>query len=865
MYRNIYYQIDKEDWQGQIVLFTWDENGKPITQVFPHKSYLYYEHPNGNHTSIFGTPLMKKTFKNVAARKTWIKQNSNIRIFECLPPQREFLLDYYQGQQEDIEFRKHSLRKQFFDIEIKVESEFPNPQEAKYPINVMTFYDSYLEKYFCWVVNETIDFKDEEDIEYRQFPNEKEMLKDYLNWHIKNTPDILTGWNSENFDIPYLVNRIKKFFGGQHKLLSPVKQVRKISRTQKGKSSNSNTYMIEGISCLDYMNLYKYKFCLDNRHSYKLEDIGQEELGYGKLSYDGSIKEFYTRDFKKFVDYNVHDVRLCVELDEKLNYIEMSRIICNFGLCEYECILKSQPYIYGALVLEARERKQKIISEQGEVLEKNNTYEGAHVFKPRMGIYRRGVASVDLNSLYPNVMITLNISPETKVGKIEKMDDGNWNLCTKKGSKTLTQEKLDEILKTKCTKSDNNVLYIKPDKKVGIIPSFLMRLYSKRIKLKNESIKDNKTIEKIKSKDDIDNSTKEKLIKKLKNSESEKDKLQLAFKLFLNSIYGQIGSKYFPMYDIDNAEAVTLSGRYIIKESGNFIDRYFQENYGVEGRSLIYGDTDSNYFDCSPIVNEVLGKDLFFTKENIQKISKKVDKFVDKVNEYCDEICENYFHSPLKRIEFKRETFCTEGAFVAKKRYVLHVRDDEGVPVDKFKYTGVDIKKTELPSEIRDVLKEIVEGMLVENWSHSRYKDKLRETWNKFIEYSPKEIGFWKGYNTEKESDGFLQSEKGSGAHVKAAHYHNDIIEKLGLRERYEKIQVGDRLRFIYVKKANPYRIECIGWKEDFPKEFKEIFEVDYERMFDKVVLSPLKRFQEINNWSDFNPNDEDEFDITEL
>lgn len=871
MYRNCCYRINKEDgsWKGEIVLFTWDKDGNPIQEIIPHQSHLYIEDAGGKSKSMFGTKLKKMFFKSVIDRKKWIENNSQVRIFESLSPVREFLLSRFAGQQENPDFQKYPLRTFFFDIEIQVEEEFPKPQEAKYPINVMTFYDSLSQKYFVWLYTKETKIKEhfanKPEINLFIFNSEYEMYKDFLNWFQNNKPDVMTGWNIESFDIPYIINRLKKFFSDEDiNKISPVNQVRLHMRQQRGENNAISSYKIEGISILDYYLLYKYKFSSGSKQSFKLEDIGQQELGYGKIQYEGTIKDFYKNNFIKFVEYNIKDVSLCVDLDKKLRFLDLTRNICNIGLCEYEAIFKSSPYIVGALILEAKTNDTILISDSGNtnVIEESE-FEGAYVFDPKIGIYRNGVVSLDVSSLYPSIMMCLNISPETKLGKIIDKVEDTITIRLENGSiKNINNTTFDEF-KKKVTLSSNGILYINPSIKKGIIPRFLEKLYTKRKKARAHVKNLIKEIEALSENDSVENKQK---IKALETESKIYDNMQLAFKTFLNSIYGQMGNKYFSLFDIDNAEAVTKSGQHVIKSSADFVNEYFKKNFQTDTDVVIYGDTDSLYFNCHEIVKRnIEDQKIKWTKGNVRKVCKALDEFTANVNDFCFEMTQKDFLSPLRTIEFKREKFCSEAAFVAKKRYVLHVRDEEGEYKDSFKYVGVDVKKNELPQKIKNFLKDIINGSLMEEWSSADYKKIITKIWNDFLSLSPDDIGFIKNYVTEKSSTGFLDTSKGAGIHARSAIYYNQIIEKLNLKSKYEEIQVGDRLRYVYVCPGNCYGIDAIAWKDSYPKEFENIFQLDYSKMFEKVILSPLKKFEEINSWSKVNPSEEELADVNSL
>ena len=484
MYRNVHYRIN-DSFQGEIVLFTWDENGNRVTKVFPHNSYLYHEDFRGSVKSMFGTMLRRKDFSNVAQRRKWLNQNQECRIFENLPPAREFLLQQFESIVDSPSFAAFPLRTFFLDIEVKVENSFPEPEEAKQPINVITVHDSLTDKYHTWTLGRADLTCNEVPTELECFDDETKMLRSFLSWWKDNCPDVLSGWNVERFDLPYLVNRCERILDdGEVNVMSPVGEVKKSYREQRGDSMPIASYKITAVSVLDYYILYKAKFELGSKESYKLGDICAEELGVTKIKnpYE-TIREFEEKDFDLFVKYNVRDVELCVKLDKKKKFIDLARRICNMGLVEYDNIFKSQPYIYGALTLQARKAGVKLLSDSRDERGVNEGFEGAFVFEPQIGFYHKGVTTLDLNSLYPNTIICLNISPETKIGKIVNELEEYVEIKKADGKVKRLSKSDFAALRTKSIISNNKVLYVLPETKKGIIPSFLERLYSDR---KNE-------------------------------------------------------------------------------------------------------------------------------------------------------------------------------------------------------------------------------------------------------------------------------------------------------------------------------------------------------------------------------------------
>ena len=489
-------------------------------------------------------------------------------------------------------------------------------------------------------------------------------------------------------------------------------------------------------------------------------------------------------------------------------------------------------------------------------------------------MYTRGVASIDLNSLYPNITIALNLSPETKFGKIiGKTEDNHCRIKLRNGDeKFLDQKQIQFLLEKKCTLASNNVMYLKPELKKGSVPTFLERIYEKRKTVRKEMNKLDKKISELKEEKEIATPEKIKTIKnqiyKLEHESQRLNIEQVSYKNVLNSIYGMIGSRYSAIFDVDNAEAITLTGQFIIKEASDFIDATFKKRYNIDVsdyRYDVYNDTDSAYFDCSLIVNSIIGN-AEFNKTNIRKICVEVDRFVkEEVNKFCfDEIVKKKLYSTLDRIEFKREAFASSAVFLTKKRYVLHVKNNEGTDVDKFKYVGVEVKKKEIPPMVSGMLKVVIENLMDRKWTTEIAKKNICEMWEKFRLFTPEEVAYYKNLTKAKRDAGFLTAEHGSQVHARAAIYHNQLIDKLGLKGKYAEIMQGDRMRYVWLA-TNSFDIDCIAFKEEYPEEFRDLFVVDYETSFQKMFLKPISPFLELSHVGKFDPRNNDVQDIMSL
>ncbi len=508
---------------GQQVVWeaTWDSQGNRIeieTQVEP---YLYYEDVNckdSQYLSMYKKPLRFIKFKNSFERNEWIKASKNIPLFEKFTPEKQYLLDKYYGFERTPEFVKNKLKTYFFDIEVEVNNGFPDPEFADQPINVISIFDSLSKDMFIWTYKKDVydcltdeqiekiqseinkDYEPDSKLNIFRFDKEYDLLKNFLDWWELNYPDVLTGWNIDKFDTPYLINRIMKILGDiEVKRLSPIswhKNAVRVLREQKLKQFVVS-YKIMGLSLCDYLNLYK-KFIPKSQQSFKLDYIAKMDTGIGKLDYYelgyDSMQDFMRKDFATFVKYNIIDTICVKKIDDVRYFIELMRRVCNMGLCEFEAIFKSIPYIIGALAIVAREQGMKFLTDKNQSDDRKSEsegFEGAYVFPTKPGYYNAGIASFDFNSLYPNIMMSLNMSPETLVGKVVS-DIGeevpNEVMIRKPNGSIIkvTDKQFNDILDKKCCIAANNVLFLKSTVKFGIVPTFLDGLYASRVAIKKD-------------------------------------------------------------------------------------------------------------------------------------------------------------------------------------------------------------------------------------------------------------------------------------------------------------------------------------------------------------------------------------------
>tara|TARA_Y100000310_G_C20702883_1_gene831618 strand:+ start:9672 stop:12311 length:2640 start_codon:yes stop_codon:yes gene_type:complete len=876
MYRNIAYLSR----QGTVRLYTWDGEGSRVHYDLPYRPYYYVETTNSNSCdamSLYNTPLKKREFPNEYHRRQAIQKLKNnetgqfedIRLFENIGTQQQFLIDQYHQQNDSLDFSQFPIKFVFIDIETYSPNEFPSPEKAKDTINVITCYDSITQKFYTWGLGDWKHSRD--DVIYVSCVSERELLVKFIDWIKKDPPDILSGWNSELFDIPYIINRVMKVLGEDSaRELSPVQTI--YSRDLVSQFGKYNTrWHIKGMSCVDYLDVYK-KFSQGLRQSYKLDDIAEHELNQKKVDYgDQSLAELSQSDWQTFVDYNIQDVNLLVRMEEKLRYLELLRMLAYTGLTPFENAMGTLNVITGAGVIEAR-KQNMIVPTFVKPVRDTGKFEGAYVGEPKRG-FQDYIISFDVNSLYPNVMISLNLSPETKMGKFEIQSDGKVLLTKAKGKpNTLTKENLYKGVKeAQLSVSRAQVLFSQKNK--GIFPQIVDNFYKERVKIRREMNKYKRQLASL-EKDDL---TREQLKDKINKLHIK----QFTIKIFINTVYGYFGNKHAPMGDTDISRSITLTGQGVIKESNKILVEYIKDKCNLtdehmeKDSPIVYNDTDSVYITIKHLVNHL---QIPFTN-NRGNISKEVLTVVQDIEDHLNDKIKQWGERALNskdcRFVFKRESICDVGLFLQKKRYILHVLDDEGIKVNKFKYTGVEVVRTTMPKPVKPYVKKIIETMLMTK-DFNETNTVLNEAYDIFKLLPIEDIAFVMGisrFKTERRDeygnviescDGF-KTYKGMPIHVKSAYYYNILLDRFKLTNKYEDISSGDKVRYFYVKQPNKFGIKSFAYKYNYPIEFKNCIEPDIEMMFDKIIYSVIERLYESVNWKPRKPGQLVQTDLFKL
>jgi len=775
-------------------------------------------------------------------------------VFENTPVNQQFLIDAFWQENEKPEFSQHPIKFCFIDIETFSVDSFPDVDNPTHTVNVITCYDNFSNKFHTFGLK-PYNGKLNDNVVYKHCIDERHLFVQFLEYLEKDYPDILSGWNSEGFDIPYIINRMEKILGVEYvNRLSPLGNV--FFRMMRGNfGQEKKRYFIEGIACLDYLDIYK-RFCFKLRESYKLDAIGELELGQNKVDYGGiSLASLSETDWEKFIDYNIQDVNLLVRLEEKLQYLPLLRMLSYVGLTTLESAMGAIQVINGALCIRARKRGEIISTFIRSDTEGKNP--GAYVAEPKSG-FKKYIVSFDANSLYPNVMISLNTSPETKIGKVDTVDDKIIIQHVSGKQFSLEKPAFAKFLKDEeCSLSKAGILF--SQKKKGIIPEFLEYHYNQRVLIKEKLFKAKQKLKK--DPDNID----------LKYEVERLNTEQMVIKILVNSCYGYMGNKRAPIGDDDIASSVTLTGQAVIKQSNEIIKEYMRNkvvdisDHELE-QSIIYNDTDSSYVSIEPLINAGIIK-FWDGKDVHQETYDEIEELENYLNNSINIWARKALLTKDSRFVFKRECIGDTGLFLQKKRYVMHILDNEGIKENKFKYTGVEVVRTTMPNSIKPYAKRIIETMLTTQ-SLAETNKILNESYEIFKSLSPEEVAFVMGVkNYEKYAVKCkdFTTVKGMPIHVKSAYFYNKMLNLLNTGNKYEDLTSGDKVRFVYVEQPNKYGIDTIGFKYEWPSEFNEIFKPDYEKMYEKILFEAIERFYSNVNWTIRKPSDNVQVELFDL
>jgi DNA polymerase elongation subunit (family B) len=821
---------------GNNILYRGIVNGKRVKQKIEYSPSLYIPSKiPSKFKSLDGDNLQQKLFGNIREARDYIKQFDGVsgasKIYGNTRYEYAFIADQHKGM-IDWDFDKVVIA--YIDIEVGSENGFPDPYKAEEPITAITImmHNGPTFVFGCG------DYEVQGNEHYYKCKDEWTLCKQFLRQWGDKYPDVVTGWNTKFFDIPYLVNRFRKILGDDDaRKLSPWYHISERKTVVNGRELAA--YNLEGVASLDYIELYKwYAPGGKSQESYRLDNIANVELGERKLSYEeyGNLHNLYKENYQLFIEYNIKDVQLVMRLEDKLKLLELALTLAYDTKSNYEDVF-AQTRMWDSLTYSYL-LERSIIVPPKEVKQKDAAFEGAYVKEPQVGLHE-WVASFDLNSLYPHLMMQYNISPETLIEPEDYTQEMRDVLMQgisvdKLLNKQVDTSKLEGVALTP------NGQFFKTNVR-GFLPQMMDDMYNDRKKFKKMMLEAKQEYENEKD--------------KTKRFEIEKkiaryDNLQLAKKVSLNSAYGALGSQYFRFYDLRMALGVTTAGQLSIRWIEGKINSFMNKLLESDADYVIASDTDSIYLRMGELVDK-------FVKDTSDK--NKVISIMDKICEekiqpYIDKSYKelaDYVHAYEQKMQMKREGLSDKGIWTAKKRYILNVYNNEGVQYakPKMKVMGLEMIKSSTPSSIREKMKELIELLMSSN--EEDVQNFIEEFRKYFKELPPEEISFPRGCNgITKWSDASSLYKKGTPFHVKGAILYNHNLKKHNVEKKYQRIQDGDKIKFTYLKLPNPFRDTVVSFPSVIPPEFGLDKYIDYDVQFDKAFLEPIKVILDCIGWS---------------
>ena len=839
-------------------------NGQRQYREYPANYIFYYDDPKGKFRSIYGTPVNRFSTRNNKEFRKEVRVQSGKHLYESdINPIFRCLEENYKDQDAP------ELHTAFFDIEVAFDKDrgFSPVEDPFNPITAISVYLDWMDQLITlavppaglsWATAQELVADFENTI---LFDNEADMIKTFLD--VIEDADVLTGWNSEGYDIPYTVNRCTRVLSKDDTrkfcLWGQFPKPRMFERY----GAENQTYDLIGRVHMDYMQLYR-KYTYEERHSYSLDAIGEHELGERKTQFEGTLDQLYNQHFKKFIEYNRQDTMLVNKLDKKLRFLELASELAHANTVLLQTTMGAVAVTEQAIINEAHERGMVVPNRKQRLVDEDTQAAGAYVAYPKKGIHK-WVASVDINSLYPSAIRAMNMGPETVIGQLkqhmtdriikERMAKGDSFAAAWEGlfasleyTAVMEQQPGTEITIEWETGEETvhgaaevwhmvfnsnrpwiltaNGTILTYEKK-GIIPGLLERWYSERqeMQAKKKQARDAKEI-------------------------AFWDKRQLVKKINLNSLYGAILNPHCRFFDKRIGQSTTLTGRSIAKHMDAYINECITGEYDHVGKAIIYGDTDSCYFSAWPVLEkEVAEGRLEWSKETAIAL---YDSVAEQVNESFPGFMEQAFHCPRDMgglIKAGREMVADRTLFITKKRYAVNIIDLEGKRLDvngktgKIKATGLDLKRSDTPKVIQDflstILTEVLAGAdrdaIIERVRKFKYEFMERPGWEKG---SPKRVNNLTKYGKEEERQG----KANMPGHVRAALNWNNLRR---MHSDNYSMQIVDGMKTIVCKlKSNALGWTSVGYPTDdmhLPQWFKDL-------PFDDAVMEATVVDQKIDN-----------------
>ena len=808
---------------GNNLLYIGYEDGQRIQRKFKFSPTLYVvSNQITDYKTLDGRYAKPIRFDTVGQARDFKDKYKDVENFEVHGYDR-FLYQYISEEfSDEVDYDIKTLKITSLDIEVACENGFPNVRECAEQLLAITVQDYQTRKLKVFATRDYHNTR--KDVDFIYCDDEKHLLQCFLAYWQTDFPDVLTGWNVELYDIPYICGRLERLFGERElKMMSPWGMVKSEEIEIKGRTNI--LYNLMGINVLDYMDLYK-KFTYTNQESYRLDHIAFVELGQKKLDHSEyeNFKDFYTKDWQKFIDYNIKDVELVLQLEEKMKLLELAVALAYDAKVNlkdvYYQVRMWDTLIYNFL------GQRNIVVPPAKRSNKDEKYAGAYVKEPIPGKYE-WVVSFDLNSLYPHLIMQYNISPETL-----------WESRHPSASVDRLLEQTDRI-DPKFATCANGAQYRKDIH--GFLPEMMQKIYDERVQSKKLMLIAKQEYEKTPTKE-------------LEKSISKYNNIQMARKIQLNSAYGAIGNQYFRYYNLRNAEAITLSGQVSIRWIENKVNGYLNKLLNSNEKDyVIASDTDSIYICLDDLVTKVYGDKEVGQEKVVDFLDKackeKIEPFIDRS---YTELAE-YTNAYEQKMFMKRENIAARGIWTAKKRYILNVWDSEGVRYNKpkLKMMGIEAVKSSTPMPCRKAIKDALNIMMTgEQDELTTFIDNFKE---EFYSLPPEDIAFPRSVNGLRKfkSDTDVYS-KGCPLHVRGSLLYNFYVSKKKLENKYPLIQEGEKIKYIYMKvgRTNYTGENVLSFLNTFPRELGLEECLDRKAQFKKSFLDPLQIITNVIGWS---------------
>ena len=801
---------------GNSILVRGVRNGERITArnkyqptlFVPVKKKTQYKALDGKYL----TPVKQQSIKHSKEFLSQYENQQNL-IYGMTRYNFQYISDNWRGE---IKWNIDNILIVTIDIEVASDNGFPKVEDSIEELLSISIKNHQSKKLVVFGIGEYVNSR--EDVSYVKCETEDELLKKFLTFWESNKPDVVTGWNSKFYDLPYLIHRIKILFGEDEvKRLSVWKTVYKDNVYISGKEHIC--YNVFGLEQLDYLDLYK-KFTYSAQESYRLDHIAFVELGERKAEnpFD-TYREWYTKDYQSFIDYNIKDVELVDRLEDKMKLIDLIITMAYSAKCNYVDVF-SQVRMWDVIMYNYL-RDKNIQIPQIIRKSKEDAFAGAYVKDPQIGLHK-WVVSFDLNSLYPHLIMNYNISPETIKG-MHKTVPGVDEMLSQTFDTSFLKENQETI-------TPNGALF--DCTKYGFLPELLLQMYNERKETKKLMLKAQQEYEDTKH-------------PKLLNLISRYKNRQMALKIALNSAYGAIGNQYFRFYDIRIAEAVTYGGQLAIRWIEIALNKYLNELLKTDDVDyVIASDTDSVYITFESLIEKLKPKDPVKFLDTICR-----EKFETFINQKYQELAD-YTNAYEQKMIMSREVIADKGIWTAKKRYILNVHNSEGVQYaqPKLKMMGIESVKSSTPQVCRDKIKDALQ--LIIDGTEKELNTFIQDFRKEWLDLKPNLIAFPRSCNGLSKwgtTNGIFK--KGCPMHVKGALLYNYQLKDKKLDKKYPEIMEGEKVKFVYLKSPNPFQTNVFSFYTECPTELDVQKYIDYDKQFEKSYVEPLKFITKAIGW----------------